>query len=71
VPNSWAVGLDFDIGADGSVTAETPNPLASAFPDIAQCIDGLVRQWRFPPAAPKPPWHIEANLLVFFESVPQ
>jgi len=64
-PGSWTVGLEFVIGDDGSVTSETPNGLASTLPEIAQCIDGLVRQWHFPRPDSKPPWHIEANLVVF------
>jgi hypothetical protein len=65
VSASWTVGLEFDIGADGSVISEVPNNLASALPEIARCIDKQVRQWHFPRPDSKAPWHIEANLVVF------
>jgi hypothetical protein len=65
VSASWTVGLEFDIGADGSVISEVPNNLASALPEIARCIDEQVRQWHFPRPDSKAPWHIEANLVVF------
>jgi hypothetical protein len=67
VPGSWTLGLEFDIGSDGSVISEKPIGLASALPDIAQCIDGLVRQWHFPKPDSKAPWHVEANLVLFLQ----
>jgi hypothetical protein len=67
VPTSWTLGLEFDIAADGSVASEKPIGLASVLPDIAQCIDGLVRQWRFPHPDSSAPWHIDANLVVFLQ----